>query len=217
MVTSLETKEITQRTEQMLLFRLPAFQDESNRNLPVNLIGVAVTSGPQVYQPTMRLTVKRKLRDPIAFAMIRKVIPPYPDNASRLGVAYQDPSGTRFQVSGGILYQDSQPWWYWYSNAWPSIYSYSATTPPTNWDPLGQASLGIPFTWQAFDLSEGELAFLITQYESHWPDGTYYGWIEYWDQGDGTVPSSGGVEADPNLVLPFMLRINRRPDTEGGI
>jgi hypothetical protein len=208
MVTNLEVKEITQRAQQLLLFRLQPVQDETQRGLPINLIGVAVTSGPQVYQPTLRLTVKRKLDDPVEFAMIRKVIPPYPDNTARAGVAYQDPSGTRFQVSGGILYQDNQPWWYWYSKAWPMSYAYSSSTPPTNWNPLGQASLGIPFTWQAFDLSDGEMGFLLSQIESYWPAGSYYGWVEYWPQGDGTVPDD-----PPELVVPFTLRINRRPQT----
>lgn len=212
MVAPLETKDITQFTEQLLLFRLPAFQDESNRDLPVNLIGVAVTSGPQVYQPTMRLTVKRKLGDSIALSMIRKVIPPYPDNSARVGVVYEY-LGKRFQISGGILYQDNEPYWKWQGNLWPPGYSYSPTSPPTNWDPLGEANLGIPFFWNTFDLSNGELGFLISQYESGWPDGTYHGWVEYWDQGAGTVPSSGGVEEPPNLVLPFQLRINRRPQT----
>jgi hypothetical protein len=207
MVTSLETKEIVQYTEQLLLFQLNAFQDETLGDLPVNLIGVAVTSGPQVYQPTMRLTVKRKLKDSVALAMIRKTIPPYPDNSARIGVVYEF-AGKRYQISGGILYVDNEPYWKWQWRFWPTSYSYSATTPPTNWNPLGPAASGIPFFWNAFDLSNGEMGFLITQYESHWPPGTYHGWIEYWDSGDGTVPST-----PPNQTVYFQLRIHPKPQT----
>lgn len=205
MVASLEVKEIAQKARQLLLFRLQGLQDENQRQLPVNLIGVAVTSGPQVYQPTMRLTVKRKLEDDVALAMIRKVIPPYPDNSSRVGVAYEY-LGKRYQVSGGILYVDGQPYWAYQWNVWPPGYSYSPTTPPTNWNPLGQAAGGIPFYWTAFDLSEGEMGFEISEYESYWPAGSYHGWIEYWPDGDGTVPSR-----DPEIVVSFTLKILPRP------
>lgn len=211
MVTTLETKEITQRARQLLTFKLQPLQDENQRQLPVNLIGIAVTAGPEVYQPTMRLTVKRKLDDPIAFAMIRKVIPPYPDNSARVGTVYEY-AGRRYQVSGGILYVDNEPYWRWQWQWWPPGYSYDPTTPPPNgagtWDPLGVAAGGIPFYWNAYDLSDGEMAFQLTENETYWPAGSYWGWIEYWPQGDGTVPDS-----PPEIVTPFVLKINRRPLT----
>jgi hypothetical protein len=207
MVTNLEVKEITQRAQQLLLFRLQPVQDESQRGLPLNLVGVAVTSGPEVYQPTMRLTVKRKLDDPVAFAMIRKVIPPYPDNTARAGAVYEY-LGRRYTISGGILYVDNEPYWSRQWRFWPTGYSYSPTAPPTGWDPLGEASAGIPFYWNAFDLQDGETGFLLSAVESYWPAGSYFGWVEYWPQGDGTVPDD-----PPELVVPFVLKINRRPQT----
>jgi hypothetical protein len=207
MVTNLEVKEITQRAQQLLLFRLQPVQDESQRGLPLNLVGVAVTSGPEVYQPTMRLTVKRKLDDPVAFAMIRKVIPPYPDNTARMGATYEY-LGRRYTISGGILYVDNEPYWARQWRFWPTGYSYSPTTPPTNWNPLGEAASGIPFWWNAFDLQDGETGFLLSAIESYWPAGSYFGWVEYWPQGSGTVPDD-----PPELVVPFVLKINRRPQT----
>lgn len=197
-----EVKEITQLEETLLTFQLQNYTDDLLRDRPLAALPVVVTAGNQVYQPTFRFKVKAKEDDPDAYSLWTKLCPPYPDNAGRFGIGFRDWAHD-YLLSGGILYIDGQPWWRLYQSSWPPGYTYSATTPPTNWDATG--GYGTGFSWQnAFDLAGGEVSFKIYRYDSWFPPGDYLGTIEVWTLGNGTPPAS-----PPNLVLQCTVRINK--------
>lgn len=197
-----EVKEITQLEEGLMTFELQPYLDDQFRGQPLTLGRVVMTAGNSPFEPTFRFTVKAKEDDTDAYALWQKTIPPYPDNLARWGVVI---ANNNYVVSGGILYKNGQPWWYWYRTAWPTGYTYSATTPPTNWDPLGMATGGMPFFLNGFDPFLGEVSFLIRRYDTWFPPGDYLGWIEVWTLGNGTPPAG----TPPNLVLQCTIRINK--------
>jgi hypothetical protein len=197
----LETKEVTQYTETLLVYELKAFTDQIYGLQALSVFAVTMTSGNSPYAPTIRLTIKRKQDDPDAFSVVRKTIPPYPANSTRLGIVV-DAIYDRV-LSGGILFVRGQPWWYWYRTAYPPGYTYSATTPPTNWD--ADAGLSDVSFFNGFDPFIGEAAFILYPHESWFPPGNYFVWIELWTTGNGTPPSS-----QPQMVAQGTLRINKR-------
>ena len=199
-----EIKEITQLEESLMTFQLQPYLDDQFRNQPIGVGRVVMTSGTSPYEPTFRITVKAKEDDTDAFALFQKTVPPYPDNALRTGIQF---NGRTYLVTGGILYVDGQPWWNLpaYRATWPPGYTYSATSPPTNWDPLGIASGGLPIFLQAFDPFMGEVSFFIERYDSWFPPGDYFGTLEMWQGGNGTPPAN----AAPRMVLQFTMRINK--------
>lgn len=198
MATYHEVKEVTQLEETILTFQMSPYTDDAFRGQPMNLEPVFMTAGDSPYEPTFRITVKAKADDPDDFALFQKLVPPYPDNAYRMGILN---NGTQRQVVGGILYVNGFPYWYYNPWSWPSGYTYSPTAPPANWDP----DPSVPVSRNVYDLFQGEVSFFLGRYDSWFPPGTYVGTIEMWQTGDGTPPA--GVA--PALVLQFSLRINR--------
>jgi hypothetical protein len=192
-----EVKEITQLEEGLMTFELQPYLDDQFRGQPLTLGRVAMTAGNSPFEPTFRFKVKAKDDDLDAYSLWEKICPPYPANSARWGVQI---AGNVWVVSGGILYKNGQPWWYYYRSTWPAGYSYSPTAPPTNWDP----NPGLPSYANGFDPYQGEVSFLITRYDSWFPPGDYTGTIEVWTLGNGTPPASA-----PNLVLQCTIRINK--------
>lgn len=219
MVDVLEARELTQLTETYWTFELKNFADEVLGSQPLNLLPIRMTSGTSPFAPTIRLTVKRKVADSDAFALWRKVVPPYPATTNRFGIivdrVYDVVIGLSPDGSKTIAYMRGQPWWFWYSGSYPlppaPTYTYDPNNPPTNWDPLGSWGVGygagFPPDWgRGINPFEGEVSFLLLAYETWWPAGTYHGWIEVWMSGNGTAPAT-----PPQLTIPFSVRINARP------
>lgn len=200
-----ETKEITSYSRALLVFDLKQALDEIYGQDSLTLLAARVDSGSPVFLPTFRFTVKRKLDDPITYSLWRKVVPPYPANNERIGPP-QNASQNGISFSGGIMYVRGQPWWYWYSSWWPPGYTYSPTTPPTNWD---ADNGGSQFFYNAFRPFDGEVAFLVYPHETWFPPGDYFGWIEIWKLGDGSVPSTPA-----DMVVDGVIRILPRPQVD---
>jgi hypothetical protein len=147
---------------------------------------------------------KRRLDDPDAFALFDKYFPPYPSPTRRwgLGVPY-NPEGNLYRTFGGIFYWHDKPWWYWFEADWPDAYTYDPTTPPTDW--AADANDGTK-DWlilgRGYDILGGETPVLFDRWDSWFPPGDYFGFIDAWKTGDGTPP-----DEPPTKSKPFILRI----------